>query len=313
MACPLVEPQHNGERMQVNTRYARLAASVKFIRMKSTFALPDDIAETVRRALAEDVGSGDRTAALIPASQISRGHVLTREAAVLCGTAWFDEVFRQLDSRVNVAWQAHDGDLVNADQILCRLDGPARALLTGERTALNFLQTLSATASATRHYVDAVRGTQSIILDTRKTLPGLRQAQKYAVRCAGARNHRVGLYDGILIKENHIAAAGSIAAAVRAAMAAAPPEVFVEVEVETLAQLQDALDAGAERVLLDNFSLDDIRAAVTTTRGRAKLEVSGGITLDNIRALAETGVDFISVGALTKHTRAIDLSLRFDE
>jgi nicotinate-nucleotide pyrophosphorylase (carboxylating) len=288
-------------------------ASVKFGAMKTPITLPDDVAETVRRALAEDVGSGDRTAALIPATQVNRGYVLTREDAVLCGSAWFDEVFRQLDKRVRVAWEVNDGDVVKPQQILCRLDGPARAILTGERTALNFLQTLSATASAARRYVDAVHDTTATILDTRKTLPGLRHAQKYAVRCGGARNHRVGLYDGILIKENHIAASGSITAAVRAAKSGAPSGVFVEVEVETLAQLREALDAGAERVLLDNFSLDNIRAAVTATQGRAKLEVSGGVTLDNIRPLAETGVDYISIGALTKHIRAVDLSLRFGD
>ena len=281
--------------------------------MTNASMLPDDLAETVRRALAEDIGSGDRTAALIPAAKTGRAHVLTREDAVLCGTAWFDEVFRQLDGRVRIVWEARDGETVRTNQVLCRLDGSARAILTGERTALNFLQTLSATASAARRYVDAVRGTSAAILDTRKTLPGLRRAQKYAVRCGGAHNHRIGLYDGILIKENHIAAAGSIAAAVRAAKADAPAGVFVEVEVETLAQLREALEAGAERVLLDNFSLEDIRAAVATARGRAKLEVSGGVTLDNIRPLAETGVDYISIGALTKHVRALDLSLRFDE
>jgi nicotinate-nucleotide pyrophosphorylase (carboxylating) len=313
MVVPLVLAASITASDRKSIRYSSSTASVRFGAMKTPIALPDDVAEVVRRALAEDVGDGDRTAALIPATQANRGYVLTREDAVLCGTAWFDEVFRQLDARVRVAWEAKDGDAVKPKQILCRLDGPARAILTGERTALNFLQTLSATASAARRYVDAVRGTQATILDTRKTLPGLRRAQKYAVRCGGAHNHRVGLYDGILIKENHIAASGSITAAVRAARNDAPPGVFVEVEVETLAQLREALDAGAERVLLDNFTLDDIRTAVAATRGRAKLEVSGGVTLDNIRPLAETGVDYISVGALTKHVRAVDLSLRFDD
>jgi len=281
--------------------------------MTTTPTLPDDIAETVRRALAEDIGSGDRTAALIPAAKTSRAHVLTREDAVLCGIAWFDEVFRQLDARVRIAWEVRDGEHVRANQTLCRLEGPARAILTGERTALNFLQTLSGVANAARRHVEAVQGTNAVILDTRKTLPGLRCAQKYAVRCGGAHNHRIGLYDGILIKENHIAAAGSIAAAVRAARIDAPAGIFVEVEVETLAQLGEALDAGAERVLLDNFSLDGIRAAVKAARGRAKLEVSGGITLETLRPLAETGVDYISIGALTKHVRAVDLSMRFDD
>lgn len=280
--------------------------------MTARATLPDDIADTVRTALAEDIGTGDRTAALIPAEQTSRAHVLTREAAVLCGTAWFDEVFRQVDARVRVTWEAHDGDPIRANQVLCRLSGPSRAILTGERAALNFLQTLCATATEARRYVDAASGTGTTILDTRKTLPGLRRAQKYAVRCGGAQNHRIGLYDGILIKENHIAAAGSIAAAIHAAKRDAPNGVFVEIEVETLAQLEQALAAGAERVLLDNFSLDDIRAAVVSTRGRAKLEVSGGVTLDTLHALAQTGVDYISIGSLTKHIRATDLSLRFE-
>jgi nicotinate-nucleotide pyrophosphorylase (carboxylating) len=269
-----------------------------------------EIPETVRRALAEDVGSGDRTAALIPPDRQHHAQVITREDAVLCGTEWFDEVFRQVDAQVRVTWSAHDGDAVRVNQVLCHLEGPARGILTAERTALNFLQTLSATATAARRHVEAVRGTRATILDTRKTLPGLRLAQKYAVRCGGAQNHRIGLYDGILIKENHIAAAGSIAAAVRAARASAPPGVFVEVEVETATQLQEALAAGVERILLDNFTLDGIRAAVAATAGRAKLEVSGGVTLETVRTLAETGVDFISIGGLTKHLRAVDLSLR---
>lgn len=278
--------------------------------MKTT--LPDDISDTVRRALAEDIGGGDLTATLIPAAQTSRAQVVTREDAVLCGTAWFDEVFRQSDPRIRVSWEARDGETVHANQVLCRLEGPARAILAAERTALNFLQTLSATASAARHYVEAVRGTDAVILDTRKTLPGLRLAQKYAVRCGGAQNHRIGLYDGILIKENHIAAAGSIAAAVRTANATAPAGAFVEVEVENLTELREAIAAGAERILLDDFSLDEIRAAVAETRGRAKLEVSGGVTLERLRAIAETGVDYISSGSLTKNVKAIDLSLRFD-
>ena len=274
---------------------------------------PDYVEDTVRRALAEDIGSGDLTAALVPAESQMRARLITRENAVLCGTAWIDAVFRNLDSRIRIDWEARDGDAILADQVLCRLDGPARGMLTGERTALNFLQTLSGTATAARRYVDAVRGTSTVILDTRKTLPGLRLAQKYAVRCGGARNHRIGLYDGILIKENHIVAAGSIGAAVHAARAAAPANVFIEVEVENLHQLNEALTAGAKRILLDNFALDDIRRAVAATRGHAQLEVSGGVTLETIRAFAETGVDFISVGAITKHVRAVDLSMRFEE
>lgn len=273
--------------------------------------LSHDVAETVRRALAEDIGTGDLTSALIPADQISHAHVITREAAVLCGTAWFDEVFRQIDPHIHFAWEAQDGDAICANQILCGIEGPARGILTGERTALNFLQTLSGTATLTRRYVDAVVGTRSTILDTRKTLPGLRHAQKYAVRCGGGQNHRIGLYDGILIKVNHIVAAGSLSAALSKAKAAAPVGVWVEVEVENLKELREALAAGAERILLDNFGLEDIRVAVAETRGRAKLEVSGGVTIDTVRAIADTGVDYISIGGLTKHVQAVDLSMRF--
>ena len=272
--------------------------------------LPDDIALTVRRALAEDVGSGDLTAALIPAATRAAAQVITREDGVLCGTAWFDEVFRQLDKTIRVAWRARDGDLLRAGQTLCELEGPARALLTGERTALNFVQTLSGVATRTRRYVEAVRGTRAVILDTRKTLPGLRQAQKYAVRCGGGQNHRLGLYDAILIKENHIRAAGSIAAALQAARQGALPGVNVEIEVENPEQLREALAAGATRLLLDNFDPAALRAAVMETRGRATLEASGGITLENVRAVAATGVDYISVGDLTKNIKALDLSLR---
>jgi nicotinate-nucleotide pyrophosphorylase (carboxylating) len=272
--------------------------------------LPDDIPETVRRALAEDVGPGDLTAALIRADTQAGAELITREPAILCGTAWFDEVFRQVDQRVSVAWNARDGDAIRAGQILCALRGPARALLTGERAALNFLQLLSGTATLARQYVDAVRGTRAAILDTRKTIPGLRRAQKYAVSCGGGRNHRLGLYDAILIKENHIAAAGSIAAAMRAARASAPKGVTVEIEVENIEQLREALDAGAERILLDNFSVEELKAAVRETEGRARLEASGGINLYNVRAIAETGVDFISIGGITKNVAAVDLSLR---
>ena len=231
---------------------------------------------------------------------MARAHVITRQDAVLCGTAWFDEVFRQVNARVHMAWDAHDGDAVRAGQTLCRLEGPARGVLTGERAALNFLQLLSGTATRTRQYVEAVRGTHTVILDTRKTVPGLRRAQKYAVTCGGGHNHRLGLYDGILIKENHIAAAGSIAAALKAAKAATAPGLLVEIEVENLQQLQEALVAGAGRILLDNFDLETLHTAVKTTQRRAPLEVSGGITLVNVRAIAETGVDYISVGDLTK-------------
>jgi nicotinate-nucleotide pyrophosphorylase (carboxylating) len=274
-------------------------------------ALPDDVEETVRRALAEDIGTGDLTANLIPANTQARAQVMTREPAILCGAKWFDEVFRQLNKRIDVDWHAMDGDSLHAGQSLCDITGPARAILTGERTALNFLQLLAATATRTRQYVDAVRGTQAVILDTRKTLPGLRQAQKYAVVCGGGQNHRLGLYDGILIKENHIAAAGSISAALQAARHSAPKEIDVEIEVESISQLREALRAGADHLLLDNFSLEDLRSAVKETRGRARLEASGGITLANIHAVADCGVDYISVGDITKNLDAIDLSLRF--
>ena len=274
--------------------------------------LPPDIKECVQRALAEDLGNGDRTAALIPQHALAQAKVISREHAIVCGHAWFDEVFRQLDARVALAWEVQDGDEVQAGQTLCTLRGPARALLSGERTALNFLQTLSGTASTTRTYVDAVRGTAAIILDTRKTLPGLRQAQKYAVTCGGGQNHRMGLYDAILIKENHIRASGSISAALAAARAAGGESISLEVEVENLEQLREALAAGAQRLLLDNFDLAGLRSAVAATGGRACLEASGGITLTNLRATAETGVDYISVGSLTKNLRAIDLSMRFE-
>jgi nicotinate-nucleotide pyrophosphorylase (carboxylating) len=279
-----------------------------------TYPDPLHVEQTVATALREDVGSGDLTAQLIPADRTARATVITREDAVLCGTAWFDEVFRQIDARVRVAWSARDADRVRADQQLCTLEGPARSLLTGERTALNFLQMLSATATVTRKYVDTVAGTNCRILDTRKTIPGLRVAQKYAVRCGGGTNHRIGLFDAILVKENHIAAAGSIAGAV-AESRRLDSKVLLEVEVENLTQLREALDARVDRVLLDNFSLEQLREAVKITRqhanGRTELEASGNLSLATLRAVAETGVDFISVGSLTKHVRAVDLSMRF--
>jgi nicotinate-nucleotide pyrophosphorylase (carboxylating) len=281
----------------------------------SNFNPPPDLVEQVARALAEDVGGGDLTAALVPAGRPGRATVITREAAVLCGRPWFDEVFHQVDPAVRVSWDVAEGAPVEPGQRLCRLEGPARSLLTGERTALNFLQTLSGTATATRRYVQLVAGLPCRILDTRKTLPGMRRAQKYAVRCAGGSNHRMGLYDGILVKENHIMAAGSIAAAVKAARAAGA-SVPVEVEVETLDELRQALDAGADAALLDEFSLDDLRAAVAMNRshprGPMQLEASGNVTFETLRGIAETGVDFISIGSLTKHVRAVDLSMRFE-
>jgi len=276
---------------------------------------PGDVAATVATALAEDIGSGDLTAALVPAERSGRARIITREAAVLAGRPYVDEVFRQVDPRVQVEWHAADGDAVVPEQLLYRLSGPARSLLTGERTALNFVQALSGTATATRRYALALAGLPCRVLDTRKTIPGLRTAQKYAVRCGGGTNHRMGLYDGILVKENHIMAAGSIAAAVAAARASGA-RVPVEVEVESLEELRQALDAGADMALLDEFSLDNLRAAVAMNRahprGPMQLEASGGITFELLRPIAETGVDFISVGSLTKHVRAVDLSMRFE-
>lgn len=273
---------------------------------------PGDLAQQVEAALREDIGSGDVTAVLVPAAQQVHGGVVTREAAVLCGRPWVEETFRRLDPRVRLEWHAADGDRIAAQQVIFAIAGPARPVLTGERTALNFLQLLSATATATRRFVEAVAGTGCRILDTRKTLPGLRTAQKYAVRCGGAENHRIGLYDQVLIKENHIAAAGSLTGAIEAARRNAPA-VRVEVEVESLAELAEALNAGPDIVLLDEFSLDDLRAAVALNRAHeapAKLEASGSMSLESVRAVAETGVDYVSVGSLTKHVRAVDLSMR---
>lgn len=265
---------------------------------------------SIHDALAEDIGSGDITAAAIPDARIAQAAVICREPAVLCGMAWFNAVFAELDSQVDVTWELKDGDPVQPDRTVCRLSGPARAILTGERTALNFLQTLSGTATLAHRYADSVRDLPVTILDTRKTIPGLRQAQKYAVRTGGCANHRSGLYDGILLKENHINAAGSIRRAVEAARTT-NPGVPVEVEVENLDQLAAALEAGAERLLLDNFTREELASAVQQTRNRAALEASGGITLANLREFALTGVDFISIGALTKNLQSIDFSMRF--
>jgi nicotinate-nucleotide pyrophosphorylase (carboxylating) len=277
--------------------------------------LTAEIERNVSQALAEDMGTGDLTASLLAAAQVATATVISRETAVLCGVQWFEATFRQLSPQADIRWFAQDGDIVGPGQKLCEIIGPARALLTAERTALNFVQLLSAVATRTRLYVDAVAKTGAVILDTRKTLPGLRVAQKYAVKCGGGTNHRLGLYDGILIKENHIIAAGGIEPALRAARKIAPPGVFVQIEVETLDDLRSALDAGAKLVLLDNFDLDRMCEAVILnvrlTNRAAALEASGGITLDNVRAVAETGVDRISVGSLTKDIKATDLSMRF--
>ena len=275
---------------------------------------PADLPQQVACALAEDIGSGDLTAALIPANRVGRAAVITREPAIVCGIPYVNASFDAIDARVRIEWHAAEGDSVAANQLLFTLEGPARALLTGERTALNFLQLLSGTATAAHDYAVLLEGTKCRLLDTRKTIPGLRSAQKYAVRVGGGRNHRMGLFDGILIKENHIMAAGSIADAVAAAKLGRA-QVPIEVEVESLAELRQAIAAGADIAMLDNFSLAAMREAVTVNAGAAKplkLEASGGITAATIREIAETGVDFMSVGSITKHVRAVDLSMRFE-
>jgi nicotinate-nucleotide pyrophosphorylase (carboxylating) len=273
--------------------------------------LDEPLLHTVRTALAEDIGNGDITAALIPPEQTAHAAVICRESAVLCGMAWFNAVFAELDTAITIDWMVRDSERLQPAQQLCTLSGSARHILTGERTALNFLQTLSGTATLTRRYADTVADLPVRILDTRKTIPGLRLAQKYAVRIGGCDNHRIGLYDGILIKENHIAAAGSIRTAVQEARSS-NPDIPIEVEVEHTQQITAAIAAGADRLLLDNFSTPELAAAVQQVAGRAQLEASGGITLENLRETALTGVDFISTGTLTKNIQAIDLSMRFD-
>ena len=272
--------------------------------------ITEQVAVDVARALAEDVGGGDLTAQLLPADQTAKARVITRENAVIAGRPWFDACFQTLDTACHINWHVNEGDSAGANTVLVEITGLARALLTAERPALNFLQTLSAVATATRPYVEAVRGTHAAILDTRKTLPGLRYAEKYAVRVGGGQNQRMGLFDGILIKENHIAAAGGIAAALDAAYRLADANVSVQIEVENLDQLEQALAAGATLILLDNFNQPQMRRAVQITHGRALLEASGNINLANVREIAETGVERISIGALTKHIQAVDLSMR---
>ncbi len=272
-----------------------------------------EIRTQVMFALDEDMGGGDLTAELIPGEARSEARVISREQAVFCGQEWFDEVFNQLDDSIHIDWRVKDADRVEPDQLLCTLSGPSRALLSGERTALNFLQTLSGTATLASRYAEAVAGTGVKVLDTRKTIPGLRLAQKYAVTCGGCHNHRIGLYDGVLIKENHILATGSIAAAVTKARETAPEGIAVEVEVENLDEVQQALSSGADILLLDNMPPELLRQAVAMNKTQAKLEASGGITLQTIRNVAETGVDFISVGEITKELHAIDLSMRFTD
>lgn len=275
---------------------------------------PADLGSQVEAALREDIGTGDVTAALVPAAQQVRGAVIAREDAVLAGRPWAESTFARLDRGVRLLWSASDGEQIHAGQRIVEIAGPARAVLTGERTALNFLQLLSATATVTRRFVDAVAGTHCRILDTRKTLPGLRSAQKYAVRCGGGDNHRMGLYDRVLIKENHVAAAGSISAAIAAARRSAPG-IAIEVEVESLSELEEALGAAPDIIMLDDFTLPDMRSAVTVNRahgGTVQLEASGSVSLESVRAIAETGVDYVSVGSLTKHVRAVDLSMRLE-
>ena len=278
---------------------------------KPSRTLPDNnsIRDNVRAALAEDIGSGDITAALIPDTPQARARVITREDGVLCGRAWVDRVFEEVDSRITINWQVDDGEAIVADQQLFTLTGPARGLLTGERAALNFLQLLSGTATTCQRYADMVSDTGVRLLDTRKTIPGLRLAQKYAVTCGGCHNHRIGLYDAFLIKENHIHAAGGIAGAVQAARQYAPGKP-VEVEVESLDELEQALSAECDRVMLDNFSLEQMATAVSLSAGRVELEASGNVTDQTLRPIAQTGVDYISIGALTKDCRALDLSMR---
>jgi nicotinate-nucleotide pyrophosphorylase (carboxylating) len=267
----------------------------------------------VQRALAEDVGAGDLTAALVPTGRRARARVLARETAVICGAPWVEAALRAVDPSLQLHWLVHEGLRTGPDQVVLEVEGPARSLLTAERTALNFLQLLSAVATKTAIYVEAVQGTRARIVDTRKTLPGLRLAQKYAVRTGGGLNHRIGLYDAVLIKENHIAAAGGVRPVLQAAAAVAAHAAFIEIEVETLDQLREALDAGAKMILLDNMPLPMLREAVLLNNAQAVLEISGGVTLESVRALAETGVDRISIGTLTKDVKAVDFSMRLKE
>ena len=275
--------------------------------------LASAIRENVKAALKEDLGGSDLTAKLIPANARAKATVITREKAVLCGTQWFEACFRKLDPKVKIRWAAKDGDNIQAGQALCEINGKARALLTAERPALNFLQMLSATATLTRCYTEAVKSARAAIMDTRKTLPGLRIAQKYAVKVGGGKNQRIGLFDGILIKDNHILSAGGVTQALQQAKKLAKRGVPIQIEVENKQELNEALNTGAKLILLDNYNLEQLREAVRFTAGRAQLEASGGVNLDNVRAIAETGVDRISIGSLTKNVKAVDLSLRFEK
>lgn len=274
-------------------------------------ALENSIVTSVKQALAEDIGDGDITAHLVDKNTKAKAAIIARQDAVLCGRPWASEVFSRLNPEIEQNWHLNDGQDISAGQVICEFNGAARDLLTGERTALNFLQTLSGTATRTRQYVNAVSGTDARILDTRKTIPGLRLAQKYAVKCGGGENHRTGLYDGVLIKENHIAACGSLDRAIADALSV-KKDILVEMEVETLEQLRIAIDAGVKRVLLDNMSIEQLGKAVAMAEKRVLLEASGGITLDNVESIAQTGVDYISIGDITKNIDAVDLSMRFD-
>ncbi|MBL1260252.1 MAG: carboxylating nicotinate-nucleotide diphosphorylase [Thiotrichaceae bacterium] len=276
----------------------------------ATLILPSDIKKTVKAALKEDIGKGDVTASLIPAETTATATVITRETAVLCGREWFSETMLQLSDEISISWQAQDGDLLNENQTLCTIQGPARAILSAERVALNFVQLLSGIATESRRYADRVKGLKTTIRDTRKTIPGLRLAQKYAVRCGGCENHRIGLYDGVLIKENHILACGSITKAVEQ-IRASHPKMPIEVEVENLEEFHEALAAKADMLLLDNFDRAMLQRAVILNKGQAKLEASGGVTFNEIRGLAESGIDYIAIGTLTKNIQSIDLSMRF--
>jgi len=276
----------------------------------ATLTLPSDIKKTVKAALKEDIGKGDVTASLIPPETTATATVITRETAVLCGREWFTETMLQMSDEISISWQAQDGDLISENQTLCTIKGPARAILSAERVALNFLQLLSGIATESRRYADRVKGLKTAIRDTRKTIPGLRLAQKYAVRCGGCENHRIGLYDGVLIKENHILACGSITKAVEK-IRASHPRMPIEVEVENLEEFHEALAAKADMLLLDNFDRATLQRAVILNKGQAKLEASGGVTFDEIRGLAESGVDYIAIGTLTKNIQSIDLSMRF--
>ncbi|GMQ91719.1 MAG: carboxylating nicotinate-nucleotide diphosphorylase [Gammaproteobacteria bacterium] len=275
--------------------------------------LPDNIAQQVQQALQEDIGSGDLTAALLTEQVICMAKIISRQHAVLCGTPWVNEVYHQVDQQCEVHWRKKEGELIYDGDIICHIKGPAHILLTGERTALNFLQTMSGIATKAKRYANATEGTSAKVLDTRKTIPGWRQAEKYAVRCGGCYNHRMGLFDAVLIKENHIRALGSVKAAVEKALALSKDETPIEIEVESLAELEEALDAGAKRILLDNFNYSDVVRAVALNNKKAELEVSGNITLDNISAMAETGIDYISIGDLTKNISAVELSMQLSD